>query len=189
MPRTTKAQCLSKGACLQCVSRGASVQEKHLSAYHACRKEHAYNAYREEHLSAYSVSKGACLQCVSRGASARLEDSCLFSKSSTCHSPGLFIDFMFSDFQQHFWKKAIRGDTMQAMIPPKKPQIAQSRLDPSDPERERMARGQLGRLLWRPSWPSSPWPRCHQNSLHREKNSYCHYFQDEHNRSIITYKR
>ena len=154
------------------------------------------------------MSKGACLQCVSRGASVRLqrvERSMLTMRieRSICPLRRLlsFLEelnlsqswalyrFMFSDFQQHFWKKAIRGDTMQAMIPPKKPQIAQSRLDPSDPERERMARGQLGRLLWRPSWPSSPWPRCHQNSLHREKKSYCHYFQDEHNRSIITYKR
>ena len=49
--RTTKAQCLSKGACLQCVSRGASVRLQ-------------------------CLSKGACLQCVSRGASVRLQDGC-----------------------------------------------------------------------------------------------------------------
>ena len=127
---SVRLPCLSKGACLQCVSRGASVRLQ-------------------------CLSKGACLQCVSRGASVRLQDGCsrlfwfaedsgLFWKGSTCHSTGLFIDLTFSDFQRLIWKKAVRGDPIRAMIPPKMPQIAQSSLDPSVPERGRFGKGPAG---------------------------------------------
>ena len=49
-----------------------------------------------------------------------------------------------SDFQLLIWKKAVRGDPIRAMIPPKMPQIAQSSLDPSVPERGRFGKGPAG---------------------------------------------
>ena len=49
-----------------------------------------------------------------------------------------------SDFQRLIWKKAVRGDPIRAMIPPKMPRIAQSSLDPSVPERGRFGKGPAG---------------------------------------------